>query len=164
MCSFFCEHFCPEAFPYFNRKFIKRRYGGDEGDTGRSGNSEVELFSNPVIRNISYPMRQAGRTFYVRFCLRRVRTQESFGQWLRDECARSNSRLEIAFRMKSRESDVYSETRHSQICRQIARGWESGRVVVESCRTQLIANLAIKLFMKRFIPGAVEPNHFKSHD
>src|SRR5204863_451021 len=84
--------------------------------------------------------------------------QESFGQWLRDECARSNSRLEIAFRMKSRESDVYSETRHSQICRQIARGWESGRVVVESCRTQLIANLAIKLFMKRFIPRAFELN------
>src|SRR5438094_56168 len=68
MCSLFCEHFCPEAFPYLNRKFIKRRYSGNEGDTGRSGNPEIELFSNPLIRNISYPMRQAGRTFYVRFC------------------------------------------------------------------------------------------------
>src|SRR2546430_17467936 len=76
MCSLFCEHFCPEAFPYLNRKFIKRRYSGNEGDTGRSGNPEIELFSNPLIRNISYPMRQAGRTFYVRFFFRRVRTQE----------------------------------------------------------------------------------------
>jgi len=85
MCSLFCQHFCPEAFPYFNRKFIKRRYSGDEGYTGRSGNSQIELFSSSVIRNISYPLRQAGRTFYVRFCFRRVRTQESFGQWLGDE-------------------------------------------------------------------------------
>src|SRR5437867_8961396 len=150
MRSFFCEHFCPESFPNFNRKFIKRRYSGDEGDTGRSGNSEVELFSNPVIRNISYPMRQAGRTFYVRFCLRRVRTQKSFGQWLRDECARSNSRLEIAFRMKPRESDVYSETRYAQLRGQVTRGGESRRVVVETCRSQFIANLPVKLFMKRF--------------
>src|SRR2546430_15867322 len=87
MCSLFCEHFCPEAFPYLNRKFIKRRYSGNEGDTGRSGNPEIELFSNPLIRNISYPMRQAGRTVYVRFCFRRVRTQESFGQRLGDETA-----------------------------------------------------------------------------
>jgi hypothetical protein len=100
----------------------------------------------------------------VWLCSYRLRTQESFGQRLGDEGARSNSRLKITFCMKSRESDVYSETRYSQIRRQIARGRESGRVVVESCRNQLIANLAIKLFMKRFIPGAVEPNHFKSHD
>src|SRR6266516_5684435 len=122
MRSFLCEDFCSEAFPYFNRKFIKRCNGGNKGDTGRSGDSKIELFSNPLIRNISYPMRQAGRTFYVRFCFRRVRTQESFGQRLGDERARPNFRLKIPFRMKPGDSVVYSESRYSQIDGQVARG------------------------------------------
>jgi len=66
--------------------------------------------------------------------------------------------------MKPGESNVYSESRYSQVSGKLARGWESGGVVVESCRNQLIANLAVKLFMKRLICSAVEPNHFKGHN
>jgi len=66
--------------------------------------------------------------------------------------------------MKPGEGDVYSESGYSQVASQLARGGESRRVVVESCRNQFIANLAIKLFMERFIRSAIQPNHFKSHD
>src|SRR5439155_24324574 len=120
------------------RKFIKRRYSGNEGDTGRSGNPEIELFSNPLIRNISYPMRQAGRPFYVRFCFRRVRTQESFGQRLGEERARPNFRSKIPSRMKPGESDAYSESRYSPIDSQVARGGESGTVVVNGRGCQFV--------------------------
>ena len=133
MRSLFGEDFCSESFPYFDRKFVKRRDSGNKGDTRWAGDSEIELFSSPLIRNISYPIRKAGRAFDMWFCFCRPRTQESFGQRLGDERARSNSRLKITFRMKSRESDVYSESRYSQVDRQLARGGESGRVVVESC-------------------------------
>src|SRR6266481_196458 len=121
MRSFLCENLCSESFPNFDGKFIQ---GGDsrhKGDTGRPSDSEIELFSDPLVRNISYSLRQAGRAFSMWFCFCRARTQESFGQRLHDECARSNSRLEIAFRMKPGESDVYRETRYSQVRRQLPR-------------------------------------------
>jgi hypothetical protein len=66
--------------------------------------------------------------------------------------------------MKSRESDVYSESGYSQVDRQLARGGESGRIVIESCRDQFVANPAVKLFMERFFRSAIQPNHFKSHE
>ena len=121
MRSLLGEDFSSELFPYRNRKFVKSRDSRHKGDTGRPGDSEIELSSDPLIRNISHPLRQAGRAFSMWFCFCRAGTQESFGQWLRDECARSNSRLEIAFRMKPRESDVYRETRYSEVRRQLPR-------------------------------------------
>jgi len=66
--------------------------------------------------------------------------------------------------MKSGESDVYRESRDSQIDCKFTRGGESGRVVVESCSNQFIADLPVKLFMERFMGSAVQPNHFKGHD
>ena len=65
--------------------------------------------------------------------------------------------------MKPRESDVYSEARYSQLRGQLARGGESRRVVVETCRSQFIANLPVKLLMERFGRRAIQPDHFKSH-
>src|SRR5260370_42195552 len=121
MRSFLCENLSSESFPNFDGKFIQ---GGDrrhKGDTGRPGDSEIKLLTDPVIRNIFCPTREPRWTFYVWFCFCRARTQESFGQRLHDECARSNSRLEIAFRMKPGESDVYRETRYSQVRRQLPR-------------------------------------------
>ena len=100
MRSLFCEDFYSESLPYFDRKFVKRRDSRDKGDTRRPGDSEIELFSDPVIRNISYPIGKTGRAFYVWFRFRRLRAQESFWQRLGDERARSNSRLKIAFREK----------------------------------------------------------------
>jgi hypothetical protein len=164
MRSLLCEDFCSESFPYCDRKFVKRCDSGDKRDTWRPGDSEIKLVADPLIRNTSYSIGKAGRAFYVWLCSYRLRTQESFGQRLGDEGARSNSRLKITFCMKSRESDVYSETRYSQVGGQVTRGGESGRVVVEACRNQFIANLAVKLFMKWFICGAIKPNHFKRHD
>ena len=161
MGPFLCEDFRSESFPYCNWKLIKRRDSGDKGDTGRSGDSEIELFSHTMIRNFSYAIRKAGRTFCVRFYCCSVRTQESFGQRLGDERTRSDFRLKVSFRMKPGESDVYSESRYSQVSGKLARGRESGGVVVESCRNQLIANLAVKLFMKRLICSAVEPARCK---
>src|SRR6266480_5298506 len=164
MRSFLCENLYSESFPNFDGKFIQGSDSWNKGDAGRPCDSEIELLTDPVIRNIFYPIRKPRRTFCGWCCFCRVRTQESFGQWLRDECARSYSRLKIAFRMKPRESDVYREPRYSQVSGQLTRGRQSGRVIVESCRNQFIANLAIKLFMKRFVRGAIEPNHIKGHD
>jgi len=80
MRSLLCENFRSESFPNFDRKFVKRRVGGNKGDTGRPGDSEIELFSGSVIRNISYPIGKTGRTLYAWFCSYRLRTQQSFGQ------------------------------------------------------------------------------------
>jgi hypothetical protein len=81
---------------------------------------------------------------------------KTFGQRFSDGCTRSGSRLNVAFRIKPRESDVYREPRNSQIGGQLARGGKAGRVVVESCRSQFIANLAVNLFMKRFVRSESE--------
>src|SRR5438552_278732 len=72
MGPFLCEDFRSESFPYCNWKLIKRRDSGDKGDTGRSGDSEIELFSHTMIRNFSYAIRKAGRTFCMRFYLQLV--------------------------------------------------------------------------------------------
>src|SRR4029077_11074716 len=37
--------------PCCNRKIVKRPDGGDKGEAGRAGNSDIKLFSNPLIRN-----------------------------------------------------------------------------------------------------------------
>jgi hypothetical protein len=37
-------------------------------------------------------------------------------------------------------------------------------MVVETCRNQFVANLAVKLFMEGFIRSVIQPNHFKRHD
>lgn len=41
------------------------------------------------------------------------------------------------------------------------RGDKAGRVVVESCRHQFIANPTVKLFMKRFVRSESEPKSFR---
>src|SRR4030095_840289 len=163
MRSLLCEDFYSESFPYCDRKFVKRCDSGDKRDTWRAGDSEIKLVADPLIRNTSYSIGKAGCSFFLWLCCSRLRAQESFGQPLGDERARSDFRLKITFRMKSREGDVYSESRYSQVDCKLTRGGESGRVVVESCRNQFIANLPVKLFMERFMGSAVQPNHFKSH-
>src|SRR4029077_7698463 len=125
MRSSFCEDFRSESFPYCDRKFVKRGDSWNKGDAGRPGDSEIELLTDPVIRNIFYPTREPRWTFYVWCCFWRSRTQESFGQRLGDKCARSDSRLKIAFRMKPREGDVHSETRYAKVGGQVARRGDS---------------------------------------
>src|ERR1700752_4740676 len=109
MRSFLCENLCPESFPNLDGKFIQGRDCWDKGDTGWSGDSEIELLAGSVIWNISNPMRKPCWTFCGWCCFCHSRTQESFGQCLRDEGARSNFRLKVSFRMKPREREIYRE-------------------------------------------------------
>src|SRR6516162_7335430 len=99
MRSFLRENLCSKSFPYFDRKFVERSDSGNKGDARRPGDSKIELFSDSLIRNVFYAMRKARRAFYMRFRLCCPRTQKSFGQRLGGECARSDSRLKITFRM-----------------------------------------------------------------
>src|SRR5207247_7858601 len=132
MRSFLCENLCSESFPYFDRKFIECCDSGDKGDPGRACDSEIKLFSDSIIGNISYAIRKARWALQRSCCVCRSCTQESFWQRLRDEGARSNFRLKISFRMKPREREVYGEARHSEIGSQCARRGKSGRVIVET--------------------------------
>src|SRR5207248_1130091 len=98
------EDFSPEAFPNFDWKFVERGDSWHKGDTRRSSDSEIELFSGSLIWNISNAIRKARWTFGMPRLFFRSRAQETFWQRLRNVCARSNSRLKIAFRVKPRES------------------------------------------------------------
>src|SRR5213080_2397270 len=162
MRSFLCENLCSESFPDLDRKFIKCRDSWNKRDARRSGDSEIELLTDPVIRNIFYPIRKPRWTFsgWCSFC--RSRTQECFRQRLGDERARSNFGLKISFGMKHREREVHSEKLHSKIGGQRTRGGKSGRIMVKASRHQFIANLPVKLLMQWFGRCAIQPDHFKS--
>ena len=127
---------------FFNGKFVKRRDTGTNVTPGGPAIPKSNCFPARLIRNISYPIERRSHCVLVCSC------GLLFGQWFSYECAGSNFRLKVTFRMKSRKSDVYSESGHSQVDCQFARGGEAGRIVVESCRIQFIANLAIKLFVE----------------
>jgi len=81
-----------------------------------------------------------------------------------DESAGSDSGAKISFRMKLREGEVYGVSRGSQVSRKRSRGRKSRAAVVKASRDQFIANLAVKLLMKRFSRRPIEPNHFERHD
>src|SRR4030095_8878658 len=134
MGSFFCENLPSESLPYFDRKFVKRRDSGDKRDTGRAGDSEIKLFSGPFVRNISNPIRKAGRTFNQPLCVWAARTQKSFGKRIRDERARSNSGLKVALAMKLRKGKIDGESRDSEVCRERSGRGKSGRAAVEASR------------------------------
>src|SRR5437773_2616278 len=63
MRSFLCENLCPESFPNFDGKFIQPGDSWNKGDTGRAGDSEIELLTGPVIGNIFYSIRKPRGTF-----------------------------------------------------------------------------------------------------
>src|SRR6267378_2067493 len=162
MRSFLCENLCSESFPYFDRKFIECRDRGDKGDPGRPCDSEIKLFSDPIIGNISYAIRKARWALQRSCCVCRSCTQESFRQRLREECAGSNFGSKISFSMKPRKSEVYRESRYSKIRSQRARGGQSGRIIVEASRDQFIAYLAVKLMMQWFGLRATQRDPFKT--
>src|SRR5262249_23274197 len=147
----------------FDRKFIQRCNSRDKGDAGRPGDSEIELLTGPMIRNLFYAVGKPRWTFGRECCFCSSRTQESFRQRLRDERTRSNFRLKISFRMKSREREVYCEAGYSETRSQCARGWNPRRIIIESSRREFITNLPVKLFMQWFGRCAIQPDHFKSH-
>src|SRR4030095_8719934 len=103
MRSLFREHLCSQSLPYFDRKFVKRRDSRDKRDTGRAGDPEIKLSSGSFVRNISHPIRKAGRTFNQPLCVWPARTQKSLGKRSRDERARSNSGLKVGLAVKPRK-------------------------------------------------------------
>src|SRR4030095_4675140 len=126
MCSFLCKNLCSESFPNFDGKFIQGSDSWNKGNTGRAGDSEIELLTDPVIWDIFYSLRQSRWAFGVWCCFWRSRTQKGFRQRLRDEGARSDFRLKISFRVNPREREVHCESRNSQIGCQHTGGGDSG--------------------------------------
>ena len=59
MRSLLCENLCSESFPNFDGKFIQGGDSWNKGDTGRPGDSEIELLTGSVIRNIVLPDQKA---------------------------------------------------------------------------------------------------------
>src|SRR5437016_14509177 len=114
MSSLLCQNLCSEPFPDCYRKFVKRRDGGNKGDAGCAGDSIIELFSGPFIRNIFYPVRKAGRMFNQQFRLWPAWAYESLGKRVCDERAGSDSGAKITFGMKFLEGDIDSEFRDCQ--------------------------------------------------
>src|ERR1700756_1983575 len=106
MRAFLCENLCSEPFPNFDGKFIQGGDSWNKGDARRPGDAEVELLTDPVIRNIFYPFRKPRWAFGVWYCFCGSRTQEGFRQRLRDEGARSDFSLKISLRMKPRKREV----------------------------------------------------------
>src|SRR6266481_4089873 len=56
--ALFCENFCSQSLPNFNRKFVQRRDRRNKGDAGRTGNPEIEISSNPLVGNVSNAVRK----------------------------------------------------------------------------------------------------------
>src|SRR5215468_11923103 len=111
MRSFLCQNLCSESLPNFDGKFIQGSDSWNKGDAGRPRDSQIELLPDPMIRNIFYPIRKLRRTFCLWCCCYcHSRTQEGFRQRLRDEGARSNSRLKVPFCVKPRKREVHRET------------------------------------------------------
>src|SRR5205823_3877714 len=105
----FVRGLVPEVVPIFRSEIhpaLRQREQRNNRPARHSGNQPV---SDPMIRNISYPIRKARRAFgmWLWFC--RSCAQETFGQRLDDERTRSNSGLKIPFCMKPREREVDGE-------------------------------------------------------
>src|SRR5215469_15755212 len=93
-----------------------------------------------------------------------VGAEESFGQRLRDERAGAVARLEIALRLKFRQSEIDGEARDSEIVGKCARSGKPYNGSVKTLGHQFVPNLAVKLLVQRFTSVAVEPNHFEGDD
>src|ERR1051326_1752140 len=162
MRSFLRENLCSEPFPNFDGKFIQGGDSRNKRDARRASDSEVELLTSSVVRNLFYPAGKTRWPFCVWYWSNRSRTQERLRQRFRDERARSDLRLQISFRMKFRERELHREASPSEICGQCTRGGKPRRIMVETSRSELIANLPVKLLMEWFGRCAIQPDHFKS--
>ncbi len=94
---------------------------------------EIRLPS-AFIRNVSYPIGKAGWTLDQQLRFGPARAQESFGQGIGNECARSDSGSKVTLRMKFLEGEVDRESRDSQISGKRARRGKTGGVIVKTPR------------------------------
>jgi hypothetical protein len=93
------QDLCPKVFPDFNWKFVERGERGYKGDTGRSGDSVIELLPSALVWKIPDPIRKPGRAFDQPRRFWPAGAQESLGKRSRDESAGSNFGPKIAFLM-----------------------------------------------------------------
>src|SRR5438067_10907243 len=123
------EDLSSEALPNFDGKFVERRQRWNKGNSRRPGNPEIKLFSSAFIRDISYPVGKAGWTLDQQLRLGPARAQESFGQRIGNECARSDSGSKVTLRMELFEGEIDGESGDPQISGQRARRGKTRRVI-----------------------------------
>src|SRR6184192_1657764 len=128
------EDLSSEALPNFYGKFVERRQRWNKGNSRRSGDSKIKLFSSAFIRDVSYPIGKAGWTLDQQLRFGPARAQESFGQGIGNECARSDSGSKVTLRMKFLEGEVDRESRDSQISGKRARRGKTGGVIIKTAR------------------------------
>jgi hypothetical protein len=126
------EDLSSEALPNFYRKFVERRQRWNKGNSRRSGDPEIKLFSGTFIRDVSHSVGKAGWTFDQQLRLGPARAQESFRQGIGNECARSDSGSKVTLRMKFLEGEVDGESRDSQISGERARRGKAGGVIAKT--------------------------------
>jgi len=90
--------------------------------------------------------------------------QKCFRQRMCDKGAGFGLGAEITFSVKFREREVDRKSRDSQLDSQHTRGRKPGSSVAKAARSQLIANLAVKLLVERFRGCAIESNHLERND
>ncbi len=56
--ALFCEDFCSQSLPNFDRELVQRCDCRNKGDTGRTGNPEIEISSNPLVGNVPDAVRK----------------------------------------------------------------------------------------------------------
>src|SRR5437762_10392923 len=126
------EDLSAETLPDFYGEFVERSQCWNKGNSRRSGDPKIKLFSSAPIRDVFYPVRKAGWTFDQQLRLGPARAQESFGQGIGNECARSDSGSKVTLRMKFLEGEVDSESRDSQISGERARRGKTGGVIAKT--------------------------------
>ena len=80
---------------------------------------------------------------------------------MRDKGAGASPRTKVAFSKQFRESEVYSESRYSQIDCQRAGGGKPRYAVIYAAGEQFIANLPVELLVERLCRSAIQMDHFK---
>src|SRR5438046_8326675 len=128
------EDLSSEALPNFYGKFVERRQRWNKGNSRRSGDSKIKLFSSAFIRDVPYPVGTAGWTLDQQLRFGPARAQESFGQGIGNECARSDSGSKVTLHMKFLAGEVDRKSRDSQISGKRARRGKTGGVIVKTPR------------------------------
>src|SRR5690242_4766710 len=144
------KNLCPQTFPNFHGKLVKCRDGGNEGDSGRTCDPEIEFFSGAFIGKVSNPVGESGRRFSKPLDYWPARTQKRFRKRIGDERSGANFRSEVALGMQLVEGKVDSESGNSEIGGKCASRRKARRTIAKVPGDQFVTNLTIKLLMQRF--------------
>src|SRR5438093_13510727 len=82
------EDLSSEALPNFYGKFVERRQCWNKGNSRRSGDSKIKLFSSAFIRDVSYPIGRWGGSLDRQWVLGQSWIKEGLGKELVTYCTR----------------------------------------------------------------------------